>query len=286
MAPWLFALTGWMLMGFMNLSGYQSRFVVTEAGRLHYFEAAGTGHLPPVLLLHGIGSQASDLYLLTEQLRPRFRKVIALDLPGHGYSEVAVDKLPLAKVEAGFMQAMDQLLAQEPAIVFGNSFGGWQALNYALHRPGRVRSLVLISPAGAVLGAQQFARLQRIFAHDTLHDPDSLVRIFFNQPPLWGGVASTYIKTRFERPALRALMAGFSPETHLEPEALSRLPMPILLIWGKQDRLFPSEVSFFKQHLPPSTQVLEPAHFTHNPYVEAGMEHELARMIEAWEKGR
>ena len=42
------------------------------------------------------------------------------------------------------------------------------------------------------------------------------------------------------------------------------------------------EAGFFKQCLPASTRVLEPAHFTHSPYIEGEMDRELAGLMQDW----
>ena len=113
MAPWLSWLTMQLILMALSGSGYSQHYVDTDQGRLHYFEAAGSGPGAPVVLLHGIGSQASDLYTVMQQLRPQVRKVIALDLPGHGWSEVPVAELPLEQVQASVYQCHDRLLANE-----------------------------------------------------------------------------------------------------------------------------------------------------------------------------
>ncbi|MEZ0370509.1 MAG: alpha/beta fold hydrolase [Candidatus Sericytochromatia bacterium] len=287
MTSWLLGLSLWLIMPWMGLNGYTSRYVATDGGRLHYFTAPGEGRLPPVLLLHGIGSQASDLYPVMQRLRPYVRKVIAVDMPGHGISEVAVEKLPLPLTEASFYQGLDRILAhEEPVLLFGNSFGGWQALRYALCQPQELAGLVLVSPAGAPLDQPEYHRLQQIFAEDSTRHPEALIPLLFNQPPPWQGIAATFIQARFSAPGVQALIARFTPEAHLDADPLRGLTVPALLIWGKQDRIFPVELPFFKQNLPARTKVIEPPDFTHSPYIEAGMEKELAEMMLTWVRGR
>lgn len=268
----------------LTFSGYARGYVDTDAGRLHYFEAEGSGSQPPVLLIHGIGSAASDWFPVSQALRPYVRKVIMVDLPGHGLSEVPVEKLTVDQVEASIDQGLDRLLADEPPVtLIGNSLGGWQALNYALHNQAELASLVLISPAGARIDAGEHARLKQIFAHDSIEAPQKLIPLLFNQAPPFPDTIGDFLKGRFSQPGVQALLRNFGAETCLPAERLGELRMPILMIWGHQDRIFPVELPFFKKYLPARTRYLEPAHFTHSPYIEAGMEQELVQAIVGWQ---
>ncbi|MEZ4463478.1 MAG: alpha/beta fold hydrolase [bacterium] len=69
----------------LRIRGIRRRFIAHAEGRIHALEA-GRGPLPPVLILHGLGSCAADEARLIRALVPRCRAVLALDLPGHGLS--------------------------------------------------------------------------------------------------------------------------------------------------------------------------------------------------------
>jgi pimeloyl-ACP methyl ester carboxylesterase len=283
-------LSAWLLWLASNLSGlmlaltgYTQGYVPTDYGRIHYFEAQGQGRLPPVVLLHGIGSQASDLFLIAEGLRPHVRKIITVDLPGHGQSEVAVEALPLEAFQTSVYQGLDQILAhEEPAILFGNSLGGWQAIRYAQYHPAELASLILVSPAGAQLQEPEYLRLQQIFGHDSTQKPEVLLPLLFNQPPPMADTVATFLQGRFSTPGIQGLLKRLDRESCLKPEQLQKLKLPVLLIWGKQDRVFPEELAFFKQALPPHARIIEPEHFTHSPYIEPGMDHELVQLMRDW----
>jgi pimeloyl-ACP methyl ester carboxylesterase len=237
-------------------------------------------------MLHGLGSQASDLYPVIEQIRPHVRKVIALDLPAHGWSEIPVEQLPLESFQQSVYQGIDKLLAkEEPVILFGNSLGGWQALRYALHNPQELNSLILVSPAGAQIDAAEHQRLKQIFAEDSVHNPQVMVPLLFNQPPALSVPVAAFLQSRFSQPRVRHLLTMLDERSCLSPAELQQLTPPTLLIWGRQDRIFPQEVTYFKQHLPSSARILEPEHFTHSPYLEAGMEYELGQIMLDWETG-
>ncbi|WP_129790009.1 alpha/beta fold hydrolase [Promicromonospora panici] len=110
---------------------------------LNYAEGPDNG--PPLVLIHGQGSQWEDHALVLPDLAERHH-VFAVDVPGHGGS----DPLPaeeygnvaVATLLAGFMEQH----VGEPAIVSGHSSGGLLALWIAAERPALVDGLLLEDP--------------------------------------------------------------------------------------------------------------------------------------------
>lgn len=117
-------------------------FAQQERCRIHYMEA-GMGE--PLLLIHSIGQSLYTWRGLFDLLSSRYR-VIAMDLPGFGYSDrpdnfgFAVEDY--AEVIGRFMDALDI----ESAHIVGFSMGGGYAMRFALQYPERVGRLVLLSP--------------------------------------------------------------------------------------------------------------------------------------------
>ena len=109
---------------------------------------AGAGE--PMICIHGLGGTKASFLPTVAALADRHR-VIALDLPGFGESDkpiaAAYDAPYFARSVTGLMDALDI----ESAHVVGNSLGGRVAIEVGLLDPGRVRSLVLLSPALAWL---------------------------------------------------------------------------------------------------------------------------------------
>jgi pimeloyl-ACP methyl ester carboxylesterase len=119
------------------LEGFEERVKTARGATIRWFEA---GEGPPVLLLHGFGGAAWN-WTEVAPLLPG-RRVLILDLPGHGGSS----PLPAPSL-AGFADAVASIL-DEPAGVVGHSLGGVVALRLAERRPELVRGLVLAAPAG------------------------------------------------------------------------------------------------------------------------------------------
>ena len=69
----------------MQRRGVATRFVATPYGKVHVYDARGAGSLPPIVLLHGIGSAATPFGPVLARLQHHAQRVIAPDYPGHGF---------------------------------------------------------------------------------------------------------------------------------------------------------------------------------------------------------
>ncbi len=113
-------------------------------GHRRAFTIAGDG--PPLLLLHGIGSNRFTWRPVLPALARRFT-VVAPDLLGHGESAK-----PRADYSiGGFANGMRDLLGvlgMERATVVGHSFGGGVAMQFAYQFPERTDRVVLEASGG------------------------------------------------------------------------------------------------------------------------------------------
>ena len=135
---------GWAALR-LRLSGVRSAHVQAGPYRLRYLEA-GTG--PPLVLVHGLGSSATqDWGRLIAPLGRRYH-VYAPDLPGFGESErpAAADYSIPMQVEA--VRAFMQAIGVGRARVAGISMGGWIVSRLAGEHPEMVERLVVVDAAG------------------------------------------------------------------------------------------------------------------------------------------
>jgi len=117
---------------------------IIEAGgiRQHVIER-GSG--PALVMIHGAYGAAADFEAsLMPQTARQFRS-IAIDRPGHGYSDGIDSDTPDA--QARMLHAALQTLGVRKPVLLGFSYGGAVALSYALQYPDQVAALVLVSPA-------------------------------------------------------------------------------------------------------------------------------------------
>jgi 2-succinyl-6-hydroxy-2,4-cyclohexadiene-1-carboxylate synthase len=132
--------------------------VNTKPLRLHAAVLGEPSERPPVLLLHGFtGSAEAWGGALLSGLAAR-RRVIALDLPGHGRSRIQEGEVaPDIEETVALVGVCLDELGVERADWIGYSMGGRVALAAAVLSPGRIRRLVLESASPGLETEEQRA---------------------------------------------------------------------------------------------------------------------------------
>src|SRR5215218_4273748 len=103
------------------------------------------GSGPPLVLIHGIGSQWQMWVPVLARLS-RERYVVAIDLPGFGESPALPGRPTVEALAAAVGEFLDGLGLGGAPHAAGNSLGGGVAL--AMARMGAARSACVLSPAG------------------------------------------------------------------------------------------------------------------------------------------
>src|SRR5688572_10626172 len=119
----------------------------TPAGRLHY-RIDGPENAPPVLLGNALGTTL-DLWSAQVHALAETYRVIRYDTRGHGQSSAAAREYTLEELGEDALRVLDAAGAPS-AHVCGISLGGLTAMWLAVHRPTRVRRLVLANTAARV----------------------------------------------------------------------------------------------------------------------------------------
>ena len=195
-----------------------------------------------VLLLHGFGGDLDNWMFNLDSLAEKHR-VLALDLPGHGQS-VKTNVDPSLSGMATFVSKFLDVLSVSTVNVVGHSMGGAIAMQLASDSPETVKSLGLICSAG--LGpdinsdylrgfieaqSQQELKLvlEQLFADESLVNLQ-LVNNLLNYKRMDGVEASLN--------ALSETLISAGEQTFLTDNIVAS-GIPVLVIWGKQDRIIP-----------------------------------------------
>jgi pyruvate dehydrogenase E2 component (dihydrolipoamide acetyltransferase) len=118
---------------------------IEVAGRLlRYFDLGEGG--TPLVLVHGFGGDLNN-WLFNQPSLAAGRRVIALDLPGHGESAKTLHSGDLDELSHSVLALLDHLDIARVHLA-GHSMGGAVALSLARLAPQRVASLILIASAG------------------------------------------------------------------------------------------------------------------------------------------
>jgi pimeloyl-ACP methyl ester carboxylesterase len=114
-----------------------------------YAIASGDESAPPLLLLHGAGSNsitwAGDVAAYSRHFR-----VFAVDLLGEPGKSAETRPAWDSPAYAEWLEDVLDALQLEKATLLGLSQGGWTALKFSVYRPERVEKLVLLTPGGIV----------------------------------------------------------------------------------------------------------------------------------------
>lgn len=252
----------------MNVAGFRSRHLDTSIGRMHVIDREGQGELPPVVVVHGLGSTGMHFLPMMRRIAPHTRRVVALDLPGHGFS-ARIDALDQDVLRTGVIEAMDQL-ALPPAILVGNSLGGAATVRYASERPDQVLGTVLLAPAGAPMTPEELEALRHTFAIRTHGEAVAFLHRLLARPPGWTKhVVAVGVRRTFADPVLQSWLSRLEGQDFLTPDEVARVP-PTLLVWGDHERILPgTALDFWQRHLPQHATIVRDAGVGHSPHLDA-----------------
>ncbi len=112
-----------------------------------YLQIVGNPSKPAVLLVHGLGDEASTIWEHTVEFLKNDYYVITFDLPGFGKSSKD-NQLYSPQNYAKFIRYLTQTYLKKPFHLIGHSMGGAIVLKYTQMYPLDVESLVLVDSVG------------------------------------------------------------------------------------------------------------------------------------------
>lgn len=218
-------------------------YQIREEGKFRYLEK-GEGQV--ILVLHGLFGALSNFNDMIEHFS-RTHKVVVPIMPLY--------EMPLTKTGvkslAKFIERFIEYKQYNDLVLLGNSLGGHVALIYALKNPEKVSAMVLTGSSGLyenAFGGSFPRRGDKEYIRGkiavTFYDPkmvtDELVDVVFE-------LVSDRAKL------MKVLYLAKSAIRHNMRDELKNYPMPVCLIWGKNDTITPPEVAEeFHEHLPQS----------------------------------
>ncbi|WP_434604872.1 acetoin dehydrogenase dihydrolipoyllysine-residue acetyltransferase subunit [Pseudomonas sp. Z4-7] len=223
-------------------SGPKPQKIELDGRLIRYFER-GEG-ATPLVLIHGFGGDLNN-WLFNHEALAAGRRVIALDLPGHGESAKTLQRGDLDELSGVVLALLDHLDINAAHLV-GHSMGGAVALNVARLMPQRLRSLTLIGSAG--LGAEINGSYLQGFVDAANRNAlkPQLVQLFSNAELVNRQMLDDMLKyKRLEGvdAALRQLAGSVFRDGRQQVdlrEVVQAGHVPTLVIWGSDDAIIPA----------------------------------------------
>jgi len=248
--------------------GHQSWFQF-ESWRCHW-RCTGAAEGPALVLLHGFGASSGHWRDNAEAIAAAGYRVYAMDLLGFGQSDQPGGRLDNRLWSRQLQCFLEQIVGQ-PAVVVGNSLGSLVGLTTAVFRPELVHAMVaaplpdptLLSPV-PLRRSPWSRRWQRwlVLLFSRCLPLGLLIAVLRQKPLLRLGLASAYASSeRIDNElvqlirwpasrssagrALGAMVRGMAlrPARATAPQLLPRLQRPMLLLWGRRDRLVPPVIA-------------------------------------------
>jgi pimeloyl-ACP methyl ester carboxylesterase len=189
-----------------------------------YYEVYGEGR--PIVLLHGA---FMTIQLNWSELIPELsktRKVIAIELQGHGHTPYSDRKLDFATLASDVEGVMNHLKV-DSADVAGYSMGGYVAYQLAIQSPNRVRKLVIISSTYKSSG--WMPEVTNAFKN-------MKVEFFMNTPLKTAYDAVAPDKTNWTK-FMQQMIAFAGTPFDMGEANIAKITLPVLLIAGDNDGL-------------------------------------------------
>lgn len=243
---------------YLETPGYEVPVESAGFGRVKiHVREVGAG--PPLLLIHGLMTSSYSWRYLLEPLASRYR-VLMPDLPGAGRSDKPAAAYSPAAL-AAFLGELTAALGVRGCRAVGNSLGGYLCMRQVLRDPGLFSRLVNIhSPAFpiarlhalavalAMPGAQ--ALLQHLirrsperWVHRNVHYYDETLKSLEEAREYAAPLATREGRSAFFRYLADTMapagFAAFIKELKERRQRQEPFPLPLLLLYSRQDPLVP-----------------------------------------------
>jgi pimeloyl-ACP methyl ester carboxylesterase len=230
---------------------------------------------PVVLALHGVGARADRWRPAMELLGDKGFRVIAIDLPGHGFAAKGGD---LNCSPAKVMDSLESFCASfgiSRLAIMGTSLGALYAATLALKRPNLVSGVVLIGALGLEpLGPTGRAQASNSVVRTSEEDIErKLRRLFFDQELVTSSIVDEEFRINTSPGAAESLASyseyfAKSIDDDVVGDRLASTGTPVLLVWGSHDQAVSVEVGVRATRRIPRWNLVEINNAGHAPYLE------------------
>ena len=256
-----------------------SKLVLPNGLTTRLFDSGGSG--TPLLLLHGLGLSLEIWSKVVPALSAKHR-VIAFDFPGYGEAD-----RPDAAYDGAFfaaqVEAVVEALGLDRVDLVGSSLGASTIVRFSARNLARIRRAVLMAPGGfgrdthPILRAPCVPVIGYALGKPTWLSNAYALRLSMNDPAfatseLIGLAARHARRDGSHRAFVRTVTTGLSLSGVKNTEAFAvtaaAMACPALVLWGKQDKVFPVAQAAVAGRVLPDARVIEIDRCGHYPQWE------------------
>ncbi len=197
-----------------------------------------------IVMVHGFGANKDNWTRLADQLTDDFN-VYAIDLPGHGDSSKPLDLGYTLDEQTEHLAGILTALGIDRFHMMGNSMGGAITALFAARYPERIKTAVLFDPAGIFEHESELVDLVREGDNPLIPSkPGDLKRLMdfaleeepFVPWPILGVLEDKAIANQDINRVIFAAIRDSGFESAFRQQ-ITRIQDPVLVVWGKQDRI-------------------------------------------------
>jgi pimeloyl-ACP methyl ester carboxylesterase len=235
------------------IAGAQSRSVTVAGHRIHY-DVLGPTDGPPVVLVHGLGGRAEEWLPLAPYLVQAGFRVYLPDLLGYGRSQQPADFSYSVHDEAEVVIEFLDALGLKQVDLGGISMGGGIVQHVAALHPEHVRRLMLFDAVGIY---EQPNWDTNLFTPATPADVDKINALLYPHPVVVPRfIARDIVRLTDQNGwvihrALVTMLTGRDATDSLLPQ----LKMPVLIVWGADDKILPMHQGEKMHQLVPQSEL-------------------------------
>lgn len=245
-------------------AGLEASSVQVDDMTIAYLSNAESVAGETIVLIHGFGANKDNWTRLAGELTDEFN-VYAIDLPGHGDSSKALDLGYRFEDQVSHLAKILAALDIDKPHIMGNSMGGAITALYAATFPDQVRTAVLFDPAGIFKYDSELVEL--VLEGDNPLIPSkegdfkrlidfALEKKPFVPWPIYEVMEERAIANRDVNQVIFAAIrdSGYEPDFRT---AITRIEVPVLVIWGMEDRVINyRNADVFVEQIPDARKVL------------------------------
>ena len=242
--------------------------------RMHYIDV---GEGEPVVMIHGF---ADSTYCWFQNARPLLAagyRLILVDLPGLGRSEIPPADLEMnPMVQGEEVIALIDHLGLDSFSLAGSSMGGSISLYIAHRTPDRVRRAIVLDPAAFWQRKQGFLAMIDIPGASSVMGrwavEMALKDVYYDSSKVADTLVDEYArplsKPGYARYLVRVLDEFDSPLAVEFSKRYGEIAVPLLIVWGDHDKWVPPEFGPRLQAMVPGSRLVVVADAGHLPHQE------------------